>query len=102
MSRNLRTWGKVMSPEVKYLAPGRPVMRFALVENNDSGTTWHSCVAWGDTALKMADTQEGDMIEVEAKVVTRSFVGKGGARRIVTENIVTAYKQLHHGKKEVR
>ena len=96
MKRTLKAWGKVMCPEVKYIAPSRPVMRFALVEQDKEGKqTWHPCAAWGDTAAKMSRLSEGDMIEVEAKTVTRPFMGKMGTRRIVTEHIVHSYKQLH-------
>lgn len=93
--KTLRAIGKVMSPQVREIAKGRPVMRFALVERSkDGGNTWHTCVAWGDTAAKMSSLVEGDMVEVEARTVTRSYTGSGGDRRIVTEQVVSSFKDL--------
>jgi single-stranded DNA-binding protein len=100
--RTLRTHGKMMSPQIKYIAPGRPVLRFALVAVSEGTSTWHSCVAWGNTAEKMSTLEEGDMIEVDAKSVTRSFTSSIGARRTVTEYVVSTFKTLkEHGKERV-
>ena len=97
----LRAQGKIMSPQIKELSPGRPVMRFALVEMDREGKqTWHSCAAWGGMAAKMSRLCEGDMVEVVARSATKSFTGVTGTRRTVTEYIVETYTLLKSSKHE--
>lgn len=95
MGHRLKAQGKVMSPQIRDVAPGRPVMHFALVSQDDKGNqTWHSCAAWGDVAQRLwSGCEEGTMIQVEARVVSRP-IGMGEDRRIITENIVSEFKIL--------
>jgi hypothetical protein len=99
MKRTLKAQGKIMSPQTKELAPGRPVMRFALVEQTPEGTTWHNCAAWGAMAHKMCHLQQGDTVQVQAKAVTMTHVG--AMRRTTTQYIIETFKELVHAEKTV-
>ena len=86
--------GKILSPDLREVMPGRHLMRFGLRVMNKDGTRLLSCVAHGATAQALAlDTQDGDMVLVVARETHRSF-RVNGERRVMTENIVTDYKVL--------
>jgi hypothetical protein len=86
----MTTTGKIVSPDIREVMPGRSVMRFGL--KTPEGIL--SCVAHGGTAQGIArDTHEGDMVWVILRPTHRSF-RVGGERRVMTENIVTDYKVL--------
>ena len=89
----LRAQGKIVSPHSRDIAPGRPVMKFALRTMDHEGTTtMYPCVAWGEVAAKMGKFDEGDMVDIIARTVTRTFPGQ----KPTTEYVVSEYKLLKH------
>ncbi len=52
-------------------------------------TEWHSLVAWGKTAELMAQTlTKGNEVAIQGKLSSRSYDGKDGLTKYVTEIIV--------------
>ena len=82
-------------PEIKTLEGGKKVAKITLATNenytNNQGekveqTEWHRVTAWG----KIADIIEkyvskGKEIAIEGKITYRSYDGKNGEKRYVTE-----------------
>jgi hypothetical protein len=89
--RILRAQGKILSPEVREMAPGRPMMRLGLqLMDQDGNITVHPCVAWGDMASKLSRYNEGDIVEVVARPSTNTRIG----RKPMTEYIITEFTLL--------
>ena len=97
-----------MAPEVKDLDNGNKLARVKLATSesykNKQGervenTQWHNIVAWGSTAgLFEKYVKKGQEIMVEGKLVTRSYDGKDGEKRYVTE--IEVSDLLFLGKKD--
>lgn len=77
-------------PEIRYTQSGTAVCNFTLGVNSGWGdkkrTDWLSVVVWG----KMAEAcnknlAKGSKVLVEARIQTRSYDGKDGNKRYVTE-----------------
>jgi single-strand DNA-binding protein len=51
----------------------------------ESQTTWHRCVVFGRTAEYAATLAKGTRIQIIGEIQTRSFVGRDGAKKSVTE-----------------
>ena len=96
------------APEVRELGGGKMVARFNVATNetykNATGetvknTTWHSLVAWGNTAKYINDfVNKGREVVVEGKLTSRSYEDKNGEKRYVTEIVVNEVLLL--GKKD--
>lgn len=86
-------------PTIVNLESGKKVAKFSLATNENykngkgekvQNTYWHSIVAWGKTAdiiEKYVDI--GKEIAVEGKLTSRSYEDKEGAKRYVTEVVVS-------------
>ena len=85
-------------PEIKNFEGGRMLASFSLATTdsykNDKGekvdeTQWHRVVAWGKTA-ELIDkyVNKGKEIAVEGKLTHRSYDGKDGDKRYITEVVV--------------
>lgn len=83
------------APEVRYTQGGAPVANFSLATNeswkSDTGewqkrTEWHKIVAWGKLAEVCQEyVQKGSYLYVEGRLQTRSYDGKDGVKRYITE-----------------
>ncbi|MBK9723308.1 MAG: single-stranded DNA-binding protein [Saprospiraceae bacterium] len=95
------------NPEIKGLENGGKMARFNLATNetyiDKSGakvteTQWHNLVAWGKIAEIIAEyVSKGSEIAIEGKLVTRTYEGKDGDKKFVTEIIINEVLML--GKK---
>src|SRR5690606_6355081 len=91
-------------PEVREIAKGRKVARFSVATNERytsnegeqvTDTQWHTVVAWG----RIADQVEmmlskGAPVVVEGRLVHRSYDGKDGLKRYVTEVVLSDFKVI--------
>lgn len=49
-------------------------------------TTWHHLIAWGKTAEIINQyTDKGSEIAIEGKLINRSYTGKDGVKKYITE-----------------
>jgi single-strand DNA-binding protein len=81
--------------EFRTLEGGKAMARLNLATNetyrNAKGekveeTTWHHLIAWGKTAeILNKYTHKGSEIAVEGKLINRSYTGKDGVKKYVTE-----------------
>lgn len=81
--------------DFKALDGGKTMARLNLATNesykNAKGekveeTTWHNLIAWGKTAeIINKYTDKGSEIAIEGKLINRSFIGKDGVKKYVTE-----------------
>lgn len=88
-----------MNPEVKEFSEGKKIARFSLATNesykNAQGekikeTQWHNLVAWNNTAVYAEKyLKQGYEVAIEGKLVNRSYEGKDGKKRYVTEVVVS-------------
>jgi len=89
-------------PEVRELAKGRKVARISVATHetytNGEGekvtdTQWHTVVAWGQTAAALERlVHKGTGIALEGRLVHRSYEGKGGVKRYVTEIVMSDFR----------
>ena len=82
-------------PEVKSTESGKKLAQFSIATNesyrNSKGekvteTQWHRVVAWGklaDIAEKYLD--KGKEVAIEGKLVNRSYNGKDGSKKYISE-----------------
>ena len=85
-------------PEVKTLEGGRKVATITLATNetytNNKGekveqTEWHRATAWGKTAEIIEKyVTKGKEIAIEGKLTHRSYDGKNGEKRYVTDIVI--------------
>ncbi len=83
------------NPEVKELKKGVKLARFSVATNekfrNSEGksvteTQWHQIVAWGKNAvLAEKYLEKGRTVAIEGKLTYRSYTGKDGQNRYLTE-----------------
>lgn len=103
MSNKVRLDGTVgCSPEVREIAKGRKVARFSIATSetfrNSNGeeitdTQWHTVVAWGRTADDVERLiRKGKVVSIEGKLVHRSYEGADGAKRYVTEIVLSDFQ----------
>ena len=86
-------------PTITTLESGKKVARLSLATNENyknskgekqTGTNWHTVIAWGKTAdIIEKYVTKGKEIAVEGKLSSRSYEDKEGAKRYVTEVIVS-------------
>lgn len=84
-----------VSPQVRLIEGGRKVAKVTLATNEvykspdgqrKDETQWHNLVAFGKTAeLFERYTKVGTKIAVEGKLVNRSYNGKDGQKKFITE-----------------
>jgi len=96
-----------MVPEIKNFENGRKFAKLTLATNesykNKQGekvenTQWHNIVAWGPLAGRFEKyVKKGQEIMIEGKLVNRSYDGKDGEKRYITE--IEASDLLLLGKK---
>lgn len=95
------------NPDVKSLEKGNKVAKFTLATNDTytdkegkkiTDTQWHNIVAWGKTAEIIEEfLTKGSEVAVEGKLVSRSYEGKDGDKKYITEIILNEVLML--GKK---
>lgn len=88
-------------PEVREIAKGRRVARMSVATHesyrNNNGevvtdTQWHTVVAWGNTAdMVKRLLRKGSPISLEGKLVHRTYAGKDGVKRSVTEVVMNDF-----------
>ena len=86
------------NPEVKEFETGKKVVRLTLATNetykNQKGekitdTCWHNLVIWGKTAdIAERYLEKGSEIAIEGKLTSRSYTGKDGEKKYITEVVV--------------
>ncbi|GAL77322.1 single-stranded DNA-binding protein [Algibacter lectus] len=87
-------------PAITNLEEGKKVARVSLATNdsykNSKGekvtdTQWHTLVAWGGKVAELIEkyVDKGKEIAVEGKLTSRSYEGKEGNKKYVTEVIVS-------------
>ena len=96
-------------PEMKETAGGKRMARLSLATTerfkNAQGewkedVQWHTVVAWGFTAEQVAEKlQKGTKVAVEGRLVHRSYEGKDGQKRYMTEVVMNDF-QLMMAKRE--
>jgi len=58
-------------------------------------TEWHNVVAWGKTAEMMAESlTKGNEVAIQGKLTNRSYEGKDGATRYITEVVVNEFYKI--------
>ncbi|QQR88075.1 MAG: single-stranded DNA-binding protein [Flavobacteriales bacterium] len=95
-------------PEVREVAGGRKVARISIATTDSyknaqgewvKDTQWHTVVAWGRTADQVGRLlRKGTPVALEGKLVHRSFEGKDGLKRYVTEVIMNDFQLLGKSK----
>ena len=91
-------------PEVREIAAGRKVARLSIATHDTyrnadgeqvTDTQWHTVVAWGQTA-EMAGRllRKGMPVALEGRLVHRSYEGKDGNKRYVTEVVMNGFSLL--------
>lgn len=103
ISNSVRLIGRLgQDPEIKTFDNNRKMARLSLATNerykNASGekvekTTWHNLVAWGAQA-EFAEKylHKGKEISIEGKLTNRSYEGKEGVKKYITEVVVNEVK----------
>jgi single-strand DNA-binding protein len=91
-------------PEVREIASGRKVARLSIATHetykNAKGesvtdTQWHTVVAWGQTAEQCERLlRKGMPVMLEGRLVHRSYEGKDGNKRYVTEVVMNGFNLL--------
>ena len=110
LKNNVRLTGNLgFDPEVREIAKGRKVARMTVATNetyrNANGeyvtdTQWHTVVAWGSTAAQVERLlRKGSPVNLEGRLVHRSFAGKDGTKRYVTEVVMNGFTVLGTGKR---
>lgn len=110
LKNSVRLYGNVgQNPEVKSLDNGNKMAKFTLATSEkykDAGgnlveeTTWHNLIVFG---TKSVDTIEkyvtkGDKLSVEGKLTNRSYEGKDGQKKQMTEIVVNDFLLMGSGK----
>lgn len=104
-NNHVKLIGKVgFNPEIREIAKGRRVARISLATterfNNAAGelvddTQWHTVVAWGSIAERVeASLTKGLLIQLEGRLVHRSYEWKDGSKRYVTEIVMSDFTIL--------
>lgn len=93
-----------MTPELKTFEGGKKLTRFSLATNEyykdkngdaQSTTSWHTIVAWGNTAELLSKiTEKGNEIIVTGKLSYNTFKDKQGMERKSAEVVVQDFMKL--------
>ena len=91
-------------PEVREIAKGRKVARMSIATHdtytNKEGTKvtdtqWHTIVAWGRTADMVERLlRKGMPVALEGRLVHRTYEGRDGVKRYVTEVVLSDFQLL--------
>jgi single-strand DNA-binding protein len=91
-------------PEVREIAKGRKVARISVATNESytsasgekvTDTQWHTVVAWGRTAdMVQRLLRKGSPVALEGRLVHRSYEGKDGFKRYITEIVLNDFKLI--------
>ncbi|MBK8485447.1 MAG: single-stranded DNA-binding protein [Saprospiraceae bacterium] len=95
------------NPDIKSFEKGNKVARFTLATNDSytdkdgkkvTETQWHTMVAWGKTADIVEEfLTKGSEVAIEGKLTSRSYEGKDGEKKYITEVVI--HEVLLLGKK---
>ena len=113
LKNNVRLTGNLgFDPEVREIAKGRKVARMSVATNesyrNANGeyvtdTQWHTVVAWGQTAEQVERLlRKGSPVNLEGRLVHRSYAAKDGVKRHVTEVVMSGFQLLGGPKRNGR
>ena len=90
--------------EVREIAKGRKVARISVATNDSyknaegakvTDTQWHTVVAWGRTADMVEHMlRKGSSVAIEGRLVHRSYEGKDGLKRYITEIVLNDFQLL--------
>lgn len=105
LNNNVRLIGNLgFDPEVREIAKGRKVARISVATNDSytdangervTDTQWHTVVAWGKMAEQVQRLlSKGAPIMLEGRLVHRSYSGKDGYKRYVTEIVLSDFKVI--------
>ncbi|UOB16100.1 single-stranded DNA-binding protein [Abyssalbus ytuae] len=82
-------------PEIIQLESGKKLAKFSIATNDSyknaqgetvKNTEWHTVIAWGKTAdIVEKYLVKGNEVAIEGKLTSRSYEGKDGIKRYVTE-----------------
>jgi single-strand DNA-binding protein len=96
-------------PEVREIAQRRKVARMSVATHSShrnangdrvSTTQWHTVVAWGRTAEMVERMlRKGTGVVLEGRLVHRSYEGKDGQKRQVSEVVLNDFQLLATGAK---
>ncbi|HTI60720.1 single-stranded DNA-binding protein [Mucilaginibacter sp.] len=95
-----------MDPEVKSFDNNRKLAKISIATTetykNDKGekitdTQWHNLVMWnGQANLAEQYLKKGDMISIEGKLSSRSYVDKDGNKKYMTEVVVNDFLKMNN------
>ena len=95
-----------MDPEVKSFENNRKLAKVSIATNetykNDKGekitdTQWHNLVMWnGQANLAEQYLKKGDIISIEGKLASRSYVDKDGNKKYMTEVVVNDFMKMNN------
>ena len=95
-----------MDPEVKSFDNNRKLAKVSIATNetykNDKGekitdTQWHNLVMWnGQANLAEQYLKKGDIISIEGKLASRSYVDKDGNKKYMTEVVVNDFMKMNN------
>jgi single-strand DNA-binding protein len=95
-----------MDPEVKSFENNRKLAKVSIATNetykNDKGekitdTQWHNLVMWnGQANLAEQYLKKGDIISIEGKLASRSYVDKDGNKKYLTEVVVNDFMKMNN------
>jgi len=98
-------------PEVREVKGGRKVAKFSMATNDrwkdgsgnwQDDVQWHPIVAWGKQAERVEQhLRKGVKVSLEGRLVHRSYEGKDGQKRYVTEVVMTDFQLVNTGVEEV-
>jgi len=98
-------------PELRYTPNGDAVANFRIATNRvwkdkegnqQEKTEWHRIVAWRKLAERCGEyLKKGSHVYIEGRLETRSWEGKNGNKRYVTE-VIANQMQMLEAKGEVR
>ena len=98
-----------MDPEIKEIN-GKSMAKFSLAtsetyKNNEGNkitdTQWHNLVVWGNQVnIAQKYLKKGQEVAIEGKLVHRSFDGKDGNKKYISEIVVNEILLLRNGKGE--
>lgn len=85
-------------PEIKTLEKGNKVAKFTIATNESysdkdgkkvTDTQWHNIVAWGKSVDVIEEyLMKGSEVAIEGKLTTRSYEGKDGEKKYITEIVM--------------
>ena len=96
-------------PQVREVAQGRKVARMTVATHNSyrnasgervTDTQWHTVVAWGRIADQVQRLlAKGTPVMVDGRLVHRTYTGKEGLKRHITEVVLSEFKVITFVKK---